>query len=248
MATNFPTSLDTFVDPAPTNLLDGTSVAGTSHAAQHDNINDAVAALEAKVGVNSSAVTTSLDYIVNHLPSGGSTGVNVYPAVPAFSNIARNTATGTHGVTGGNPSCFGFVAPTSMSVGHVRCFVTAFNASVSDAWIAIYTLAANGDATRIALTATTPSAFNASNGAKTLALTSSVSLTAGTAYAVMLSTISAGPTISASLAVSSVVGTAITQPWLAVLSPATGVAPATSFTFAASTIANLAVGYFEFLT
>ena len=43
MATNFPTSLDTFVNPASTDTLDSATV---PHAAQHDNINDAVLAVE----------------------------------------------------------------------------------------------------------------------------------------------------------------------------------------------------------
>jgi hypothetical protein len=56
MATNFPTTLDTFTNPTGTDPL-----SNPSHAAQHSDINDAVEALQAKVGVDSSAVTTSLD-------------------------------------------------------------------------------------------------------------------------------------------------------------------------------------------
>jgi hypothetical protein len=56
MATNFPTSLDTFVNPT------GSDTSG--HIGMHTKANDAIAALEAKVGVDGSAVTTSLDYKV----------------------------------------------------------------------------------------------------------------------------------------------------------------------------------------
>jgi len=59
MATNFPTSLDNFTNPTGTDYLNS-----PDHAAQHTNKNDAVEALEAKVGVDNSAVTTSLDYLV----------------------------------------------------------------------------------------------------------------------------------------------------------------------------------------
>lgn len=62
MATNFPTNLDNFTNPTSGNTL-----ASPDHAAQHANINDAVEALEAKVGVNSSAVTTSHDYKIAQL-------------------------------------------------------------------------------------------------------------------------------------------------------------------------------------
>lgn len=57
MATNFPTSLDTLTNPTGSNTLDS-----PDHAAQHANANDGIEALQAKVGVDSSAVTTSHDY------------------------------------------------------------------------------------------------------------------------------------------------------------------------------------------
>ena len=59
MATNFPTSLDSLTNPTASDTLDSSTV---PHADQHANANDAIEALQAKVGVNSSAVTTSLDY------------------------------------------------------------------------------------------------------------------------------------------------------------------------------------------
>jgi hypothetical protein len=62
MATNFPTSLDALTNPQGTD-----SVAAVSHAAQHANANDAIEALEAKVGANNSAVTTSIDYRIRAL-------------------------------------------------------------------------------------------------------------------------------------------------------------------------------------
>lgn len=64
MATNFPTSLDSLTNPQGTD-----SVQAVSHAAQHANANDAIEALEAKVGANNSAVTTSLDYRIRTLES-----------------------------------------------------------------------------------------------------------------------------------------------------------------------------------
>jgi hypothetical protein len=62
MAVNFPTSLDDFTNPAS-----GDQLNSPSHSQQHKNINDAVEALEAKVGVDSSAVTTSHDYKIAQL-------------------------------------------------------------------------------------------------------------------------------------------------------------------------------------
>jgi hypothetical protein len=61
MATTFPTSLDNFTNPTnDSNMND----AGVLHVDQHANTNDAIEALQAKVGVDGSAITTSLDYKV----------------------------------------------------------------------------------------------------------------------------------------------------------------------------------------
>ena len=62
MATNFPASLDTLTNPTSSDSLNS-----PSHSAQHANSNDAIEALQAKVGADSSAVTTSLDYKVAQL-------------------------------------------------------------------------------------------------------------------------------------------------------------------------------------
>ena len=64
MASNFPGSLDTFTNPTSADALDSVSV---PHATQHSDLNDAVEALQAKVGANSSAVTTSHDYKIAQL-------------------------------------------------------------------------------------------------------------------------------------------------------------------------------------
>lgn len=61
---NFPTTLDTLANP---NSGGGDTLASVPHDTQHANANDILEFLEAKVGVNASAVTTSIDYILNHL-------------------------------------------------------------------------------------------------------------------------------------------------------------------------------------
>ena len=62
MAINFPTSLDVFTDPTGSDQLNL-----PSHSGQHTDLNNAVEALEAKVGADSSAVTTSHDYKIAQL-------------------------------------------------------------------------------------------------------------------------------------------------------------------------------------
>ncbi len=62
MATLFPTSLDALTNPLSTDPLNS-----PSHANQHINANDAIEALEAKVGQNNSTVVTSHDYKIAQL-------------------------------------------------------------------------------------------------------------------------------------------------------------------------------------
>ena len=64
MASSFPTSLDTFTNPTSADALDSVSV---PHATQHSDLNDAVEALEAKVGADGSAVVSSHDYKIAQL-------------------------------------------------------------------------------------------------------------------------------------------------------------------------------------
>ncbi len=57
----FPATLDAFTNPLATDLENSVTV---PHHGQHSDANDAIEALEAKVGVDGSIVTTSLDYKV----------------------------------------------------------------------------------------------------------------------------------------------------------------------------------------
>ncbi len=59
MSTNFPTSVDNLVDPVV-----GSKLATNPHSSIEINQNDAIEALEAKVGITGSGVSTSLDYKV----------------------------------------------------------------------------------------------------------------------------------------------------------------------------------------
>ena len=62
MATNFPASLDSLTNPTSSDSLNL-----PSHSAQHANVNDAVEALQAKVGADSSGVASSHDYKIAQL-------------------------------------------------------------------------------------------------------------------------------------------------------------------------------------
>lgn len=59
MSTNFPSSLD---DATTLPVESGSTALATNHVTAHQNMQDAMEAVQAKVGVDSSAVTTSHDY------------------------------------------------------------------------------------------------------------------------------------------------------------------------------------------
>lgn len=61
MTTQFPTNLDSFTNPGAGDLTSA-EIGGRTHSEFHADVNDAIEALEAKVGADSSAVTTSHDY------------------------------------------------------------------------------------------------------------------------------------------------------------------------------------------
>lgn len=87
MATNFPTSLDTLTNPTTSDTL-----ASVPHADQHANANDAIEALQAKVGVDSSAVATSLDYKLTNASSSNPGHVHTASAVSDFdTEVSNNT-------------------------------------------------------------------------------------------------------------------------------------------------------------
>ena len=61
---NFPNGLDTLTNPTSTDKLDSVTV---PHHEQHSNANDAIEALQVKVGVTGSTDVNSLDYKINDL-------------------------------------------------------------------------------------------------------------------------------------------------------------------------------------
>lgn len=85
MSTNFPTTLDTLTDPSPSSKL-----STVPHSTIETSQNDAIEALEAKVGVNSSAVTTSLDYKVTSSASSNPGHKHTFSSLPDF-NISSET-------------------------------------------------------------------------------------------------------------------------------------------------------------
>lgn len=99
--TNFPTSLDTLSNPSSTD-----TTAAVDHAAQHANANDAIEALEAKLGINSSTAVDNT--VLRGVGAGQSewgkidlgdvnastgTGSFVFATSPTIAGATLNTAT-----------------------------------------------------------------------------------------------------------------------------------------------------------
>lgn len=92
MATNFPTSLDTLANPTSGDNLD---TVGVTHTDQHSDANDAIEALQAKVGIDASAVATTLDYLLKSASSvapGHKHKASDFPAVALASLPAASSA------------------------------------------------------------------------------------------------------------------------------------------------------------
>src|SRR6202020_2146769 len=92
--TNFPASIDAPVDPIGTNPL-----SSPDHAGQHSFENDAIVALETKVGVDSSAVTTTIDYklknTASHDPGHQHTPASLLPGTLTANQIMQVNSAGT---------------------------------------------------------------------------------------------------------------------------------------------------------
>jgi len=87
---NYPANLDSFTNPGPTDTEDQ---AGVEHDIQHSNLNDAVEALQAKVGIDNSAVATSVDYFMKHFFTKGTINPSADPGLSTAFYL--NTATKT---------------------------------------------------------------------------------------------------------------------------------------------------------
>ena len=72
MATSYPIGLDTFTNPTSSD-----SLSSPSHSGLHADTADAIEALQVKVGIDSSADTSSLEYRIAQLEAAGSPIVKV---------------------------------------------------------------------------------------------------------------------------------------------------------------------------
>lgn len=142
MSTLFPTTLDTFTDPTGTQATNATN---PTHSGIHSNANDAIAALEAKVGVNGSAVTTTLDYKLSLVTNNG--------VVRNTSSLPATAGAGETTVLTGSTGSGTLTLPTSPAVGCLNWVTNISSVSVTVAAGGANTVNNNGTVGSITLAA-----------------------------------------------------------------------------------------------
>lgn len=88
MASNYPTSLDNFTNPTSNDSLNS-----PSHSLQHANINDAVEAIEAKLGIGASPAGSATSGYVLTAGTGGTTTWSALPASAGLIQVVPTSVT-----------------------------------------------------------------------------------------------------------------------------------------------------------
>jgi hypothetical protein len=133
-AISFPSSLDTFTNPTATDRTDV-----VPHATQHANANDAIEALQAKVGANGSAVTTSHSYKLSGVTgsdiaaslAGSETLTNKTLTSPLLTNAGISTLTSTSSSLIATTTVTLFGNPFTLSGGNVTINTTGYNLALT---------------------------------------------------------------------------------------------------------------------
>src|SRR5574343_62524 len=133
--TNFPTSLDSLPNPTGSDLMEN-ATAALDHDVQHSNANDAIEALEAKVGADGSAVTTSHDYKLSAV-TGSAKALTSGTSTQSVTGLTLVTPTLTLGsdATGDMYYRNGSSALTRLPIGTTGQILEA-QASGIPAWVA----------------------------------------------------------------------------------------------------------------
>lgn len=154
MATNFPTSLDAFTNPTAVDTLDS-----PPHDVQHADANDAIEALQAKVGVDGSAVTSSLDYQLANI----GTWTSYTPTLDQAGAVAKTVAAAQSTQINEFVSCFVRLEVTGTGTTaqpvKVGLPVAATNTNISAGQASIYDATTGAVYNGFAFTTTTTEVF-----------------------------------------------------------------------------------------
>ena len=92
MASNYPSGLDSFTNPAGTDNLS----AGIGHAAQHANANDAIEAIESTLGLNPQGASATVKARFDAIEANSwVTSARIADSQVTSAKIADATITGT---------------------------------------------------------------------------------------------------------------------------------------------------------
>jgi len=169
MATNYPGAVDSFVNPTATDTLDSATV---PHAAQHDNINDAMSAVQVTLGVNpqgsSATVVARLTALDSTVAGKAATNQTMYVGTTALAinrSSASQTLTGVS-IDGNAGTVTNGVYTSTTSLPNV----TSVNSTTIPASATLLTSSSTLDATKLSGTAsinTTGSSASATGNAAT---------------------------------------------------------------------------------
>lgn len=122
----FPTTLDSFPSSA---TLAAHNLDTDPHSTLHGNLGSAIAALEAKLGVDSSAVTSSVDYKINHL-GGDLTGTVTSATIAnAAVTLAKQANLAANSIIGNNTASP--ATPIALTTTQVKSLLAIANTDVS---------------------------------------------------------------------------------------------------------------------
>lgn len=190
--TNFPTSLDSFSNPSGLQRMNVT----VKHSVHHGNANDAIEAIEAKVGVDSSAVTTSLDYRTGSLEDRTTSSV----ISAAWESMQRELVT-TFVAPGTGGLRFRFFTADHSGTASTATVVvgTAAGATPTLCRLGLYLVNGSGDGTLVASTPNDTALFNTPGAPVSKNFSVSYAMIRGQRYAtgILIVTGAATPTLAA---------------------------------------------------
>jgi hypothetical protein len=122
VASNFPTSLDNFTNPSSGNTLDS-----PSHSLQHSDINDAVEAMQRKVGVGTAvAGSASAGQVLTISAAGTSTWSDLPASGGLIQVVPTSVAVGSGSGSVNSGGAVTFSGASSISIN--SCFTSTYDA------------------------------------------------------------------------------------------------------------------------
>jgi hypothetical protein len=118
---NYPTSLPSFSNPSATDYLNS-----PAHHTQHSSSNDELVALATKVGINSSAVTTTHDYKLS-----GVTGTDKAVSLTGTETLTNKTITVVKGVQTMITATDGATVTFDLATGNIQTVTLAGNRTLA---------------------------------------------------------------------------------------------------------------------